>query len=169
MTEDTARIRTDLLVSAQVRRLSDAGVPVYVARKGAAESGTVLVRVPGAEVRTARLWSQTRDLDGTLGWLPAFKGEAVADGEVADYIDLAVRRDPDLWVVEAEPTDGRNPFDGKEISPWPTPSRPPSAARPSTAPSGDVTHRSDGNRADADPPTPETALAAAEALFKRSR
>jgi len=165
MQDDDARLRTDLLVMAQTRRLSDRGVPVYVARKGAAESGSVLIRVPGPAARTSRLWTQARDLDGSLGWLPAFKGEAVADDEVTGYIERAVKRDPDLWVVEAEPPDGRNPFDGKEIAPWPAPA-PPRPAGPPTGRPPTPTDTTDGPGS-SDPA--EAARNAAQALFKRPR
>lgn len=161
MQDDEPRLRTELLVMAQIRRLTDRGVPAYLARKGAAESGSILVRVPGAAAGTSRLWSQARDLEGRLGWLPAFKGEAVADDEVTGYIDRAVKRDPDVWVVEAEPPDGRNPFDGKEIAPWPAPAPLRPAAGSAVAPPAPPSEPVDDPAA--------TARAAAEALFKRSR
>ena len=60
-----------------------------------------------------RLLTQARNLDGELGWLAAFDGKAVPESEADAYIDRAVGRDPDLWVVEVESRDGQHPFEGK--------------------------------------------------------
>jgi hypothetical protein len=62
-----------------------------------------------------RVLSQTRDFDGKLAWLAAFKGELVAESEADDYVGRAVARDPDLWVVEIEHRDGWHPFEGKVL------------------------------------------------------
>ncbi len=56
-----------------------------------------------------------RDMDGKLGWMPALKGELVPEPEADEYIQRAVQRDPDLWVVEIETRDGSHPFEGKML------------------------------------------------------
>lgn len=112
MQED--QLPTALFVSAHIRRFNAEGLSAFVIRKGPESGGTVLVRVSGRE-RMSKLWSQVRDLDGRLGWLPAVNGEAVPDPDADAYIDRAVRRDPDLWVVEVETPELKNPFEGKEL------------------------------------------------------
>ena len=106
------RIPTDLWVRAHIRRCSALGVPVVVAHRGAKFGGTLLLKLNLLE-QGCRVLSQARDLDGNLGWLPALDGALVAESEADAYIDRAIQRDPDLWVVEIEHRDGWHPFDGK--------------------------------------------------------
>jgi hypothetical protein len=59
--------------------------------------------------------SQQRGLDGQLGWFAAFENRLVPEPEADAYIARAVKRDPDLWVVEIEDRAGRHFFEGKLI------------------------------------------------------
>jgi len=106
------RIPTHLWVGAHLRRMSTEAVPAVVLRKGERMGGLVLVKLNMIE-SGCRVLTQTRDLDGELAWLPALGGEAVSESAADDYIERAVRRDPDLWVIEVEDRAGRNPFEGK--------------------------------------------------------
>lgn len=108
------RLPTDLWVMAHVRQCLADGVPIVVARKGEAKGGTLLLKINQLE-QGCRVLSQARDLDGNLGWLAAFDGGLVPEAEADAYIERAVSRDPDLWVVEIEDREGRHPFDGKEL------------------------------------------------------
>ena len=103
-----------LWLSAHLRQLSAEGRAAYVVRKGPSEGGTLLVKI-SRMAEGARVLTQARDIDGRLGWLPALGGRVVPEAEADAYIDRAVGRDPDLWVVEVEDPQGRNPFEGKEI------------------------------------------------------
>jgi len=111
---DDDRIPTDLWVMGHVRRCNDQGVPAMVLRKGEAKGGTLLLKLNRLN-GTCRLLSQVRDIDGVLGWLAGFKNQAVAEAEVDAYIDRAVTRDPDIWVIEIEHRDGWHPFEGKTL------------------------------------------------------
>lgn len=106
------RLPTDLWVGAHLRRLTVEGVPAYVVRRGDRTGGTVLLKLNRLE-QGCEILTQTRDLDGRLGWLRAFSGQAVAEAEADAYIERSTRRDPDLWVIEIEDRQGRNPFEGK--------------------------------------------------------
>ncbi len=108
------RLPTDLWVMAHVRRCMDAGIPATVARKGEAKGGTVLLKINQFE-GGCRVLSQARDLEGNLGWLGALAGALVPEADADAYIDRAVSRDPDIWVIEIEDRSGHNPFDGKLI------------------------------------------------------
>ncbi|MCB9949093.1 MAG: DUF1491 family protein [Rhodospirillaceae bacterium] len=109
-----ASLPMGLWVSAHLHRLSAEGRSAYVVRKGPAQGGTLLVKISRMEAG-ARVLTQARDGAGRLGWLPAFSGRVVPESEADAYIQRAVSRDPDLWVVEVEDAEGRNPFEGQEI------------------------------------------------------
>lgn len=112
MSDDFFSLPTGLWVSAQIRRCSNAGIPVYVVRRGGEERGTVLlnIAVPG---RGNRILTQARDLDGRPGWLDPHEGALVDETAASGYIRQAADIDPDLWVVEIEDKEGKNPFEGK--------------------------------------------------------
>ncbi len=111
---DDGRLPTDLWVMSHVRRCNGEAIPATVARKGEAKGGTLLLKLNQLD-QGFRVLSQARDIDGVLGWLAAFDGALVPESEADAYIERAVQRDPDLWVVEIESRDGWHPFEGKEL------------------------------------------------------
>lgn len=110
MTDD--RIPTDVWVTAQVRALSARGMPVYVLYKGALAAGTVMVKVV-VRGQGVQLFDQARDMDGKTGWMRIFDDGLVDEKKADEYIQRSRKRDPDLWVIEVEDSDGNNPFEGK--------------------------------------------------------
>jgi len=109
------RLPTELWVQAHLRRCSVDATPAALLRRGEPERGTVLLKLNQIEAG-CRILTQARDLDGRLGWLAALGGRLVAEAEADAYIARAIERDPDLWVIEIEDRNGRNPFDGKVIA-----------------------------------------------------
>ena len=105
------RLRAEVWIMAHVRRCIAQGLPVVVVRRGEAERGTLILKLNQLE-RDVRVLSQARDIDGQLGWLAAFDGAAVKEADADAYIARAIKRDPDLWVVEIEDREGRHPFEG---------------------------------------------------------
>lgn len=110
MTAD-GRLSTDLWVRAHLRRLISDAIPATVARKGSAESGTVLLKVNLLQ-SGVKVLSQVRDIEGRLGWLAAFGGDAVSEAEADAYLDRQVVHDPDVWIIEIEDRQGRHGFEG---------------------------------------------------------
>ena len=108
------RLPTEVWVTAHLRRCMAEGIPATVARRGEKTGGIVLLKLNLLEAG-CRVLTQSRDLDGRLGWLPALKGALVPEADADAYIERAVYRDPDLWVIEIEDRDGRHPFEGKEL------------------------------------------------------
>ena len=106
------RLPTQFWLMAEIKRCNAQNIPAYLMRRGDAERGTVLLRIDGFE-RGYRLLVQARDAAGALGWLEVASGLPAA--EAAAYVDRAVARDPDLWVVEVEDREGRNPFAGRVL------------------------------------------------------
>ncbi len=110
MTEE-ARLKTEIRVSAQLRRARAAGAFATIARKGDPDAGAVAVKVYLGG-RTARLFVQSRDLDGAAIWREPFGDDAPADGseeKVDRWLEKEASIDPDLWIVEIEDREGR-PF-----------------------------------------------------------
>jgi hypothetical protein len=104
-----ARLPTEIWVSALLRRCTAQGTGAYVAHKGAPAGGLVLLKILQKD-RAYRVLSQSRDLDGVMGWLAAFDGTAVDEPAADAYIQRSLSRDPDLWVIE---TEGAVDLDGK--------------------------------------------------------
>jgi hypothetical protein len=106
------RIATELWVDAQLRRFSAAGTGAYLIRKGDTERGTVLVRL--VDRGGTRILTQVRDLNGRLTWMEVKDGAVMSNPDADAYVERAVNRDSDLWVIEVETRNGENPFE-KEI------------------------------------------------------
>lgn len=106
------RLPTSLWLEAHLRLIAQRGIPYTIINKGAASSGLVLLKIyaPG---EGALLMQQQRALDGEMGWMALFKGAVTPEGEVDAYIARSVARDPDLWAIEIEDREKRNPFEGK--------------------------------------------------------
>jgi len=108
----TDRLPTELWVSAHLRQCTAKGIPVYVVHKGAPASGTVTVRIV-MRGKGSKLLNQSRDMDGKMGWINPFDSEILDDPRADQYIQRSIARDPDVWVIEVEDADGKNPFEGK--------------------------------------------------------
>jgi len=102
------RVKTEIRVSAQVRRAHSAGSFATIVRRGDADAGAVAVKLyqgPGA----VKLFIQSRDLDGKMVWREPF-GEEAPDGleaKIDRWLEKESSIDPDLWIVEIEDRDGR--------------------------------------------------------------
>lgn len=108
------RMPTELWVKAHLRRCHAEAIPVVVVRRGEPMGGTVLLKLVQHGVG-CRVLSQIRDWQGRLGWLAALGEAPVTEAEADAYVERAVRRDPDLWVIEVETRDGSHPFDGRAL------------------------------------------------------
>ncbi len=96
-----ARLKTDIRVSALIRRCDMQAIGAVVTARGDRDAGALLVKLCG-RARDAVVLSQTRRPDGTLGWLRATGATPVAESEADAYIARQRQYDPDLWVVEVE-------------------------------------------------------------------
>jgi hypothetical protein len=107
-----ARLRSDIWVSAYLRRCALEGVDAVLRRRGSAEGGTIFVkidRLDGTAVLygpapqalfeagdTERLF--TRVLEGTTP-------------DVEERVRREVKFDPDLWLIECDNRQGRHFLD----------------------------------------------------------
>jgi hypothetical protein len=103
---ETDRLKAGVWVSAQVRLCGSLLLPVYVARKGDPDAGTILIKrvfgMSGCEVL-----AQARQPDGSLGWMRATGTIPVPEAEAEIYIERQLKFDPDIWVIEIEDPQGR--------------------------------------------------------------
>lgn len=111
MSEDD-RLPTALWVDAHVRRCITQAIPVYVVHKGAPASGTVMVKIVLRD-KTCFLLNQARDENSQMGWMQIFDDAPVDEPKADAYIRRSLERDPDIWVIEVEDAEGKNPFEGK--------------------------------------------------------
>lgn len=112
MTEE--RLSTELWVQAHLRRCNAEGRFAAVLHKGDLWGGAVIVKLNLLD-GTSKVLTQTRDMDGRVAWLAAQQGALLAEADASAYIERQVKRDPDLWVIEVEDKQGRNPFEGKVL------------------------------------------------------
>ena len=115
MYEEDARLPVHLWVEVQLRPLNDRGIFYYIRQRGEQNTGTVLLKVNGLRGH-CNLLIQQRDSDGKLGWMHALRKEQVEERDADQYIQRAISRDPDLWVIEIEDQDMNNPFEGNIVS-----------------------------------------------------
>ncbi|MFQ5563727.1 MAG: DUF1491 family protein [Parvularculaceae bacterium] len=105
MPDRSFRLKTEIRVRAHIRRCRSEGAFATVARRGDPDAGAVAIKVYlGAA--TARLFMQSRDLDGRPIWREPFE-EARAESEIDARLEKECAIDPDLWIVEIEDREGR--------------------------------------------------------------
>ena len=110
--ESEGRLPAELWIKAHIRRCMADGIPAVVVHRGEKNSGVLILKINQFEAGV-KVLSQTRDIEGAIAWMPALGGELVAEADADAYIERAVKRDPDVWVVEIETRDGTHPFEGK--------------------------------------------------------
>lgn len=110
-----ARLPVHFWIDAQLKPLNDRGIFYYIAQKGERNSGIVLLKLNGLN-GSCSLLIQQRNIDGKMGWMHAMGKELVEERDADQYIQRSISRDPDLWVIEIEDREMKNPFEGKIIS-----------------------------------------------------
>ena len=104
------RLKTRLSVMAAIRLCQTRGLFATVARKGDEDAGAILVKqnLMGGGFRVL---TQVRSIEGKPGWMAGTGEEPVEEAAADAYIARQVDRDWDIWVVEIEDREGRNPFE----------------------------------------------------------
>ena len=102
------RLKTDIAVSALLRRVQLSGAYGVVLRKGDIQAGAYMLSVchePNENDERYTLYISERNKDGALIWVP--KGP-LKEVEASKIINRRVDFDPDLWVIEIEDKQGRS-------------------------------------------------------------
>ena len=107
-----ARLKTDIRVSALIRRAQQAGAFAAILRRGDADAGSLWVVVrAGAELFR---YTEQMSMSGGREW---YQDGPFDEQEMALRTNKAVDRDPDIWIVEIEDTQGRAFLDGEVSKP----------------------------------------------------
>jgi hypothetical protein len=92
----SARLPSDLLVTAMLRRVQQAGGYATVLAKGDAQSGSVLV-IGVERGADPHIWERGFGPDGRIVLI-----DSTPPGDVDEYWRRRRARDPDLWVIELD-------------------------------------------------------------------
>ena len=99
------RLKSDMVVSALVRRVFNAGDYAAVLRKGAADAGAIFIRQRnrlGVETLYAPAPQSFFDEEEAAGRLFELRLTSEGAEAIDALIEREVRFDPDCWVVEIE-------------------------------------------------------------------
>jgi hypothetical protein len=107
-------VKTEIWVKAHLRRCFAAGLTGVVARRGAAEAGSVFVKVTMPE-GTARILAPAAgpayDEDGRRRWDNPLGGEPVPQDDIDRYLARQIAFDPDIWILDIDDPGGTGLLD----------------------------------------------------------
>ena len=107
-----ARLKTELRVSALIRRAQGAGAFAAVLRRGDADAGALWVIV--RQGRDLFRYTEQIGMGGGREW---YKDGPFDEAEMRLRMNKAVDRDPDIWIAEIEDGQGRAFLDGEIARP----------------------------------------------------
>ncbi|AYG65580.1 MULTISPECIES: DUF1491 family protein [unclassified Rhizobium] len=102
------RLRSDIFVSALVRRLFARGDFAAVERKGEEQAGAIFIRQrfrDGSETLYAPAPQSLFDGEGSGMRLFEIRSERKEPQDIRETLDRELKFDPDLWIVELETDD----------------------------------------------------------------
>jgi hypothetical protein len=106
----TARLRSDIWVSAYLRRCAVEGAFAVLRRRGAAEAGAIFIKIDLLD-GTALLFGpapQSEIEDGVDRVFAALHKETRIEPIAAEErLAREIKFDPDLWIIEVEDRQGR--------------------------------------------------------------
>ena len=113
------RLRSDIWVSAFLRRSAGDGIAATLRRRGAADAGAIFILIDRLD-QTCALYgpapqSEVPEADAAQGverrWSRLHKPEWITPAEAEARLAKEARFDADLWLVEVEDRQGRVLFD----------------------------------------------------------
>ena len=106
----SARLRSDIWVSAYLRRCAVEGVVAVLRRRGAAEAGAIYIKIDQLVGRATLYAPAPPSMDTDDSDERRFEAVLVASDPltVEERMAREIRFDPDLWMVEVEDREGRS-------------------------------------------------------------
>lgn len=109
------RLRSDIWVSAFLRRAEIEGAFAVLRQRGAAEAGAIFIRLDCLDGRNALFGpapqTDIEEDDATRRFRPMHEAEWVDAATVEDRLAREKKFDPDLWIVDVEDRHGRSFLD----------------------------------------------------------
>jgi len=111
------RLRSDIFVSAYIRRCQVENVPAVLRRRGSAEAGAIFVKVDRLDGTCALYGPAPQavlDDDASRRFVRLHDTETIAAEAAEERLARELRFDSDLWIVEAEDRAGLSRLDEVE-------------------------------------------------------
>lgn len=107
------RLRSDLWVSAYLRRCGVEGAAAYLRRRGAAEAGSIFVKIDRLDGHAALFGPAPQSAlgEGDRLFVPLYKEPWRDPATIEARLKRELEFDVDLWIVEVEDRLGRNFLD----------------------------------------------------------
>lgn len=112
------RLRSEIWVSAYLRRCQAEAVPVVIVRRGDSEAGAIFISIDRLDGTVFLYGPAPTGLEGSdtdRRWVRCLEGKAATPQEVSLYLARQIEFDPDLWIIEVEDRAGRHFLDGDLI------------------------------------------------------
>ena len=112
------RLKSHIWVSAYLRRVNAAFISAALVRRGDADAGAIYIKVAAAD-GTAQVYAPLSAalagasggdgliLDEGRAWQPVYSSSA-AEAEADAYLAKQAGRDPDIWILEVEASQGQH-------------------------------------------------------------
>ena len=100
-----ARLRSDIFVSAYIRRCEIDGVFAVLRRRGAAEAGAIIVRIDRLDGTCALYGPAPKSLaedDGVRRFVRMHVSDTIDPPAAEERIARELKFDSDLWIVEVD-------------------------------------------------------------------
>ncbi len=110
------RLKSEIWVSAYLRRCNIEGAFAAVRRRGAAEAGTIFIKLNRLD-GSANLFGPAPqsafedDQPADRLFTACLGPDPLPEAKVEDYLAREVRFDPDVWIIEVEDRGGRHFLD----------------------------------------------------------
>ncbi len=111
------RLRSDIWVSAYLRRCGVEGVSAVLRRRGAPDAGAIFVKIDRLDGRSALYGPAPQSLATGLErgvdrvFTRMHRAEWIGDRDAEERLSRELSFDPDVWIVEVEDREGRPRLD----------------------------------------------------------